>query len=476
MRSVVAAVLIAAISITLASTTEAGPSQYRVRGLPGAPEPTFAQYAGEVPLETGRKAFFWMVESQRNPAKDPLVLWMNGGPGCSSLIGLLTEHGPWRAAPDGRTLEEYAYSWNLVANVVYLESPPGVGFSSCDGAACNATDASAAADNLLFLQAFMKLFPEYVGRPLWITGESYAGHYVPQLLEKLHEFNQQHADSPFAVQGCVLGNPGVNSDWFFLMHRNLYAFYTFLYTHALLPQDAYLDVYAACGWDGFLTDCDRNFTSPSSACEAAYQRAAPYIPMSGVDFYGVEYPVCLSGINVQHYARSVRGPLPFVDDVRDVPYEPCVDNFITSYLNQPDVQAALHAPSRTWAECGGVHYGSELDDTVVVFERLVAETNWKLLIYSGDDDSAVPFLGTQRWMNCAAKTKSLTVEGAWTQWVNTIDKQLGGSCQIWSTPLGGKFAFATVRGAGHTVPHYTPEKGFEVYRQWIENGAFVTAQ
>ena len=57
---------------------------------------------------------FVFLESQGNPAKDPLVLWLNGGPGCSSLEGLLSEHGPYRVDDEGRSLEENKYAWNKV--------------------------------------------------------------------------------------------------------------------------------------------------------------------------------------------------------------------------------------------------------------------------------------------------------------------------------------------------------------------------
>ncbi|VDK27408.1 unnamed protein product [Anisakis simplex] len=69
------------------------------------------------------------VESQNDPKNDPLVLWFNGGPGCSSLGGLIEELGPFYPNPDGKTLFENRFSWNKFANVIFLESPRDVGFS-----------------------------------------------------------------------------------------------------------------------------------------------------------------------------------------------------------------------------------------------------------------------------------------------------------------------------------------------------------
>lgn len=78
--------------------------------------------------------FYMFVESQSDPAHDPVVLWLNGGPGCSSMFGFAQENGPY-IMPDGSDEFETQvnpYSWNKIANVIYIESPAGVGFSYTD--------------------------------------------------------------------------------------------------------------------------------------------------------------------------------------------------------------------------------------------------------------------------------------------------------------------------------------------------------
>ena len=60
---------------------------------------------------------FRFVESQRDPKSDPLVLWLNGGPGCSSMDGLLTEHGPFRVSSDGKSINNNPWSWNKVNGI-----------------------------------------------------------------------------------------------------------------------------------------------------------------------------------------------------------------------------------------------------------------------------------------------------------------------------------------------------------------------
>ena len=88
-------------------------------------------YSGYLDLDTdGNKSLHYMFTySQDNPETDPLVVWFNGGPGCSSMLGFFQENGPWVVDDDNHTIYENPYPWNMRANVMYLESPAGVGFS-----------------------------------------------------------------------------------------------------------------------------------------------------------------------------------------------------------------------------------------------------------------------------------------------------------------------------------------------------------
>ena len=113
----------------------------RITSLPGLNSSVFAglgfeQYAGFVNISNTslirRDIFYWMVESQGSPSSDPILLWTNGGPGCSGLLGALTENGPFRAAQNGTTLYRDAYSWNRNANVIFVEQPLFVGYSFSD--------------------------------------------------------------------------------------------------------------------------------------------------------------------------------------------------------------------------------------------------------------------------------------------------------------------------------------------------------
>jgi hypothetical protein len=210
---------------------------------------------------------YWFVESESDPANDPIGLWLNGGPGSSSLIGMMTENGPFmtnddslkEALPYGNhsvpKLFHRDYHWAKSASYIWLESPAGVGFSYCDygimnkttGAKfpCTSNDTSTAADNHAVLKAFFKGFPEFAKNEFFITGESYAGIYIPMLAEQimLDKENKINLKGLAVGNGCwgsAVGLCSFASD----MDR---VWQQFLYGHNAITPIAYKKIVAACG-------------------------------------------------------------------------------------------------------------------------------------------------------------------------------------------------------------------------------------
>ncbi|KAG6413073.1 hypothetical protein SASPL_125772 [Salvia splendens] len=174
----------------------------RVLKLPGQNfNVSFAHYAGYITVneETGRELFYWFFVAEDDPSSKPLVLWLNGSryvaifsllcvncgkqkrPGCSSIAyGLAEEIGPLHIVKDGKTLYLNPYSWNKVANILFVDSPVGVGFSYSNTSAdlLSNGDKRTADDNLIFIEKWLERFPQYKGRELYLTGESYAGRLI----------------------------------------------------------------------------------------------------------------------------------------------------------------------------------------------------------------------------------------------------------------------------------------------------------
>ena len=135
-------------------------------------------------------------ESRSNPSKDPLVLWLNGGPGCSSSTGILFELGPCRIADEGKNTTHNPYSWNERANIIFLDQPVGVGYSySSDGSSVN-TSPAAAVDVHAFLGLFISRFPQYAELPFHLAAESYGGTYAPNIASVIYKKNKEVALAP----------------------------------------------------------------------------------------------------------------------------------------------------------------------------------------------------------------------------------------------------------------------------------------
>lgn len=144
------------------SDTVKNAADYFVDSLPGAPEPLLRSYAGhiEVTPEHHGNLFFWLFKNRHIADRNRLVIWLNGGPGCSSMDGAMMEIGPYRVNDNG-TLRIVDGSWDEFANVVFVDNPVGTGFSYVEGNAY-LHELNEMADNMItFLEEFFRLFPEH---------------------------------------------------------------------------------------------------------------------------------------------------------------------------------------------------------------------------------------------------------------------------------------------------------------------------
>nr|GEW56363.1 putative peptidase S10, serine carboxypeptidase, alpha/beta hydrolase fold protein [Tanacetum cinerariifolium] len=171
----------------------------KISELPGQPAGAdFDQYSGYVTVDPdhGKALFYYFTESPINSSTNPLLLWLQGGQGCSSLgYGAMMELGPFRVNADSKTLSRNKYAWNNISNVLFLESPVGVGFSYSNTSSDYKTgDAQIAKDSYAFLLNWLERFPEYKKRDLYIAGEEYAAHYISQLAQLILRKNKTEKD------------------------------------------------------------------------------------------------------------------------------------------------------------------------------------------------------------------------------------------------------------------------------------------
>ncbi|CAL9044094.1 unnamed protein product [Musa banksii] len=420
--------------------------------LPGQPQGVdFDQYAGYVTVDagSGRALFYYFAEAVgRDNSSKPLLLWFNGGPGCSSFgYGAMEELGPFRVMSDGRTLYRNPYAWNAVANVLFLESPAGVGFSYSNTTSDydKSGDQKTAEDAYVFILNWMERFPEYKGRDFYLAGESYAGHYVPQLaLTILQHENRSASAAAINLKGIAIGNAAID------MESDNRGMYDFFWTHALI-SDATVDaIHKHCN---FSSEDD---TQPPQ-CAQALQDAERVF--EELDIYNIYAPRCSS---------SSLSPTPKKPEIDN--FDPCSGVYIKAYLNDPDVQKALHANvtklDYPWSGCSQVIPNwKDSPSTILPIIRQIQANGVQVLVYSGDIDGRVPVTSTTYSLSLL----KLPVKAPWRSWT-VNDQVVGGYAVVYD----GNLTFATVRGAGHEVPSYQPARSLEMIKSFL-NGENLPA-
>ncbi|XAR48236.1 Carboxypeptidase D [Bertholletia excelsa] len=423
----------------------------RIYQLPGQPLVSFQQFSGYVAVDEKkqRALFYYFVEAEVDPASKPLVLWLNGGPGCSSLgVGAFSENGPFR--PSGKVLVRNEYSWNKEANMLYLETPIGVGFSySVDSSSyMTVNDKITARDNLAFLRRWFDKFPQYRNRSLFITGESYAGHYVPQLAELMLQFNKK--EKLFNLKGIALGNPVLE----FATDFNSRA--EFFWSHGLISDSTYKLFTSTCNYSRYVSEYYRGSVSPTcSRVMSLVSRETSRF----VDKYDVTLDVCIPSVLSQ---SKVLCP----QQVRET-VDVCVEDETVNYLNRQDVQNALHARLvgvKKWLVCSEILDYELLDieiPTISVVGKLI-EARIPVLVYSGDQDSVIPLTGSRTLVHGLAEELRLATTVPYRVWFAGM--QVGGWTQVYANML----SFATIRGASHEAPFSQPERSLVLFKAFLE--------
>ena len=498
MRSLLLSALVATLCVADAS------DRILPGSLPGwnGPQDMYAGYIN-VNSSHGRNLFYWLVESAGDPSNDPLVLWTNGGPGCSGIAGgLFSELGPFFPNTDGSLgLTPNPYSWTSSANVIFIEQPSGVGFSFSDTPADYTTgDYQSAADVYAFLLSFMERYPQYANRTLYLSGESYGGHYVPSFAKTIVEGNAAGVHPRINLAGFLVGNA-----WTVAELDNVGAV-DFWLSRTAISQDIH---------DGIIATCNMSDVGPLAAgrvraeadWEVAQGLSAPLRPLgftplfdaamgvakvsggancdgwsnqgfgllSGIDIYDVYDNVCTASTPSSSVALSpiaaTKTPtatataktLPDSNNAAGCSqtFDACRDDKTSDYLNTPAVKEAIHAnASIVWRECSNVIDYSRFDllsSMLPVYNELIA-AKLRILVYSGDVDAIVPSIGSRAWI-AALNSDLVSPIRAWT-----LDGQIGG----WTTQYAG-LNFTTVRNAGHFVPELQGSRALALFNAFINN-------
>ncbi|KAG1362684.1 serine carboxypeptidase-like 34 [Cocos nucifera] len=323
----------------------------RVFHLPGQPPVQFRHYAGYITIDEslGKALFYWFFEATHKPAEKPLLLWLNGGPGCSSVgFGEAQELGPFLVRKDVPELKLNNYAWNkgkITKFFVYFTQK-----NSSTLFRYHMLDISLRAANLLFLETPTGVGFSYSNTTsdLDVQGDNATGHYVPQLAKVIFDKNKETTtDDYINLKGFMIGNAVLDFE------MDLNGMIDYAWDHAVISDMIYYNIIESCNYSA---------TKFSQECNNAL---LPYLAVYDIiDMYSLYTPRCESGYPKYNAStmmvQSEESPISissFEDLFLKIPagYDPCLQTYATEYFNRPDVQEALHANvtklTRPWSLC-----------------------------------------------------------------------------------------------------------------------------
>ncbi|KAM7470526.1 hypothetical protein LguiA_008709 [Lonicera macranthoides] len=454
------------VMIVVLFISEIAVSQSIIHTLPG--------YPGKLPfkletgyIEIGEKEdvhlFYYFVESERNPRSDPIIIWLSGGPSCSALRGFFYEIGPlnfnYAKSKYKPTLELNPYSWTKVANIIFLDQPVNTGFSYADTfEASKTSDTLSATQTYEFLRKWLRFHPRFMSNPLYICGISYSGIFVPAIVQKIYEGNEDGHETPINIKGYILGNPVTDKidDY---NSRVKYA-----HRLALISDELYKSSSENCLGD----------YTPSSSGNALCQNDLKAISKSidNINYVHILEPLCIE----KEYSNLKRDGGSYEDNPISMDTTWCrVDNyvFLSMWAKDKAVQKALHIREGTigeWVRCNQeMRYAFGRNDTSIYSFNVVSSVNYhrnlidkrcRALIFSGDHDLVVPYLSTEKWI----RFLNLTLKNNWDPWF--VGDQVAGFASTFSHN-DYSLTFATLKGAGHTGPEYKPKESLAMVDRWF---------
>ncbi|KAK6218190.1 holocytochrome c synthase [Pestalotiopsis sp. IQ-011] len=455
-------------------------------------DPNVKSYSGYADVDENQHIFWWFFETRNgDPSEAPLTVWINGGPGSSSMIGLFQELGPCGVDINGQPYNN-PYSWSNVSNMLFVDEPTTVGlsysipipgyiddngntvqlpdntcpdyaeqygtcgtYSKSDLTLVPNTTLGAAPNMWKTLQGFMGAFPEYSRNGFSFTTESYGGHYGPVFNEYFLEQNAKNISGAHQIE---LENVLIGNGWFDPLIQ-YQAYYNFsVYPGNTYDYDPYTDIQKAEWFNNLYGEgncydqtvqCKE--TGRNEVCSAAdnfcyYNVEAPYDNWSGRDEY----------------------------DMRELTPDPFPYSFYVDYLNTPEVQAAIGA-FQNFSESSNTVYTAfsntgddDRESDTIENVRKLLDAGIQVIMYYGDADFNCNWLGGQ------AVAKEIDAPGftdAGFVNITTSDGIVHG--QVKQSDL---YSFVRIYESGHEVPFYQPLAALELFERALARKDIATGE
>ncbi|XP_020934236.1 probable serine carboxypeptidase CPVL isoform X2 [Sus scrofa] len=378
--------------------------------------------------------FFWFFPAKIDPWNAPVVLWLQGGPGGSSMFGLFVEHGPY-VVRRNMTVLARDFPWTTTFSMLYIDNPVGTGFSFTDHPQGYAVDEDDVARDLYSaLIQFFLLFSDYKENDFYATGESYAGKYVPALAHYIHALNPA-VTLKINLKGIALG------DAYFDPESVIGGYAPFLFHIGLLDEKQ-----------------RKYFQKQCDVCVKYIQEEKWSQAFELLD------KLLDGGLTREpSYFQNVTGCPNYYNLLQCT--EPEDQSYYGKFLSLPQVRQAIHVGNRTFSDGSKVEKYLR-EDTVKSVKPWLTEimNNYKVLIYNGQLDiilaaslterslMAMNWKGSQDYKNAERKVWKIFKSD---REVAGYVRQVDAFCQV------------IVRGGGHILPYDQPLRSFDMINRFV---------
>lgn len=419
-------------------------------------DPAVKQYSGyfDIDASTDKHYFYWAFESRGNPYSDPVILWMTGGPGCSSGLALMAENGPCKINSLNQ-LEPNPYSWNYAATVIYIDQPAGVGFSYAEKAGYDSNETEVANDMYNFMQAFYTAYPQFLNVALFVYGESYGGHFAPATAHRIWQGMQNKEGLYIPLTGLSVGNgltaPQIQYDYYAELAYNWCMQVKGEPCVSLATYNQMVAAQPKC--ISLIKDCNQN--NNNSACFAADDfcgntQMGPFED-TGLNVYDIRIPCEVPGL--------------------------CYNfTLVTNFFNSPAVQTALGVRPTVWTTCSYDVNGMFGSDWMHNFNQLVPDllnSGIRVLIYAGDCDFICNWLGNRAWTLALPWSGQAAFNAVGEKPWYLDDAPAGMYRSIGVGNVKMLFTFLQIHGAGHMVPMDKPKQALDMVRHFLSDTPFI---
>jgi len=404
--------------------------------LPQAP--SLPSHAGLITVNPNfdSNMFFWFFPAAFEAADAPVVLWLQGGPGGSSLFGLFVENGPF-SVTENLELEERTTSWALTHNLIFIDNPVGTGFSFTKGGFAE-NETAVGFDLHSCLTQILTIFPHLQANEFYVTGESYAGKYVPAIAHRIHMANQEADTMKINLKGIAIG-------------------------------DGLCDPISMTGYGNLLHGVGLIDSEQKAQFEVLESEARKFIKEEAwVEAFNV-FDALLNGdlTGLPSLFTNATGFHYYFNYLNTE--EPTDMGFYPAFLELPSTRRAIHVGNLTYNSGEEVerHLLKDIMQSTKPWIEELMTAGYKVLIYNGQLDVIIGHSLTQAFVDSLRWPGRRDFDRApRTQW--HVGPDLAGYSKT-----AGSFTQLLVRNAGHMVPYDQPKWSFDLINRFTSGKPFV---